>query len=123
MHTSPSKQTAVVNLPTVIALGALVMSLNVALHEAAHAVAWSFVDGDPQIYNALAVDCCGRYTPTFWSAAYLFSLRFANIDLGPAMVGLTTSFLYSDRAQHRNRRRSSTTSAPGAGPLLLLARR
>jgi hypothetical protein len=59
MDATASKQTAVVNIPTVIAIGALVMSLNVALHEAVHAVACPLVGGDLQIYTALAVDCVG----------------------------------------------------------------
>jgi hypothetical protein len=50
---------AVVNVPTVVAIGALVMSLNVAVHEAVHALACPLVGGELQVYTALSVECAG----------------------------------------------------------------
>ena len=52
MHATASRLRATVHLPTVIALGALVMSLDVALHEATHAVACPLVGGDLRSYTA-----------------------------------------------------------------------
>lgn len=72
-----------ISVPTVIAIGAIVMSLNVAVHEAVHALACPLVGGDLQVYTALSVECAGGSNAA--SKIVSGSAPFFNLLIGAAL--------------------------------------
>ena len=86
MTTTTQKQTPPINIPTVIAIGALVMSLNVAIHEGIHALACLAVGADLSVYTALSVECSGGTTAG--SKFVSLSAPLANLIIGAAVYWL-----------------------------------